>query len=121
MIGAYVVAKHGTSIGGLIYEHFHANEWDKGAAKTPAPFEHDEENDALYFMPDPFGGDEACKRLARAINVLRAQIRWRKTDLNAASPSYLDHKLRIGILSAALPKLESAYRNICGGECPPPN
>jgi RHS repeat-associated protein len=86
-----------------------------GAAAGPAPFDKEAENEALCFMPDPFGGDEHCKQLAKAISVLRAQINWRRTDLNPLSPSYRGHLERIALLSVALTKLEKAYRDICGG------
>jgi RHS repeat-associated protein len=89
-----------------------------GLADGPAPYDHYEENAALSFMPDPFGGDEACKRLAHAIRVLRAQVAWRRMDLNPRSASYQGHSTRIALLSAALAKLESSYRNICGGNFP---
>ncbi|MGV7205566.1 RHS repeat-associated core domain-containing protein, partial [Xanthomonas citri] len=91
---------------------------ESGLAADPAPYDHYQENAALYFTPDPFGGDEACRKLAHAIRVLRAQISWRRTDLNPRSASYKGHSTRIAILSAALAKLESSYRNICGGNCP---
>ncbi|WP_456049175.1 RHS repeat-associated core domain-containing protein [Xanthomonas campestris] len=91
---------------------------ESGLAAGPAPYDHYQENAALYFTPDPFGGDEACRKLAHAIRVLRAQISWRRTDLNPRSASYKGHSTRIAILSAALAKLESSYRNICGSNCP---
>lgn len=89
-----------------------------GLAGGPAPYEKYDERDAVSFVPDPFGGDEACKRLAHAIRVLRAQITWRVTDLNSGSASYRGHVTRITLLSAKLSALEAAYRNICGGNCP---
>ncbi len=89
-----------------------------GLADGPAPYDHYEENSAISFLPDPFGGNEACKRLAQAIRVLRAQIAWRNTDLNPRSASYQGHVKRLAVLSAALAKLEASYRNICGGNCP---
>ncbi len=94
------------------------NEFERGRAKTKAPYTHDEENEALYFTPDPFGGKDTCKKLQQAIIVLRAQIAWRQTDLNSLSSTYSTHKTRIAILIAALIKLERAYRDICGGDCP---
>jgi RHS repeat-associated protein len=89
-----------------------------GSASRPAPYSHAEEDESLYFVPDPFGGDEACRRLANAIKVLRGQISWRGTDLNPDSASYLGHVKRIAALRAALAKLEEAHRNICGKDCP---
>ncbi|MES2672549.1 MAG: RHS repeat-associated core domain-containing protein, partial [Pseudomonadota bacterium] len=90
-----------------------------GLADGPAPYDHYEETAALNFMPDPFGGNEACKQLAHAIRVLRAQTAWRKTDLNPRSARYQDHvTFRAGLLTALI-KLEAAHRNICGGDCPP--
>ncbi|SEB18833.1 RHS repeat-associated core domain-containing protein [Marinobacterium iners DSM 11526] len=89
-----------------------------GLADGPAPYDHFEEDEALYFTPDPFGGGDACERLRHAIRVLRAQIAWRNTDLNPASASYQGHATRIALLTAALSRLEEFYRNICGGDCP---
>ena len=89
-----------------------------GRAAAPAPYDHFEENEALNFMPDPFGGKEQCELIAFMIGVLRAQIAWRKTDLNPSSTSYQNHLTRIAVLTSALVRLEAAYRNICGGDCP---
>jgi RHS repeat-associated protein len=91
---------------------------NSGSATTPAPYSHEAEAEALSFLPDPFGGDDACRRLAYAIRVLRAQIDWRRTDLDPESRSYAGHVARIAILRKALDKLEEAHRNICGKECP---
>lgn len=96
----------------------HPNEG--GLATTPPPYSHADENDALYFPIDPFGGGDFCPRLRQAINVLRSMIDWRRTDLNPASQDFVGHVQRIKILRAALDKLEQAYRTICGGECPAP-
>jgi len=90
-----------------------------GKAEAPAPYTHEDEDEALYFTPDPWGGNEACQRLAWAIRVLRAQMAWRKTDLDPGSKSYASHVVRIAILRKALDKLEEAHRNICGKDCPP--
>ena len=49
-----------------------------------------------------------------AINVLKAQIAWRKTDLNPRSASYASHKAHIEMLEKELSNLESSYRSICG-------
>ncbi|CBL47281.1 Rhs family protein [gamma proteobacterium HdN1] len=89
--------------------------WNGGNASGPAPYDHADEGEALYFTPDPFGGN--CEGLKRAIQILRAQIAWRRTDLNPISPSYRTHVMRINILKAALEKLEKAHENICG-PCP---
>lgn len=93
--------------------------YSEGLASSPAPYDHNDENWALAFVPDPFGGDEACRMLAHAIRILRAQSAWRKTDLNPASADYQGHLTRIGIISTKLAKLEESHRNICGGDCPP--
>jgi hypothetical protein len=87
-----------------------------GRASGPAPYDHYEEHEALYFTPDHFGGREACERLAHAIRVLRAMIMWRRTDLNPNSPSYRGHLQRIALLAEKLQKLESVYRSLCGGD-----
>ena len=92
---------------------------NSGSAAAPAPYAHEEEDEALNFLPDPFGGDEACRRLAEAIRVLRAQIAWRKLDLNPRSASYAGHVERIAVLRKALDRLEESHRNICGKNCPP--
>jgi len=90
-----------------------------GSAKTQSPYSHAEEKEALSFTPDPFGGDEACKRLRRAIRILRAIIVWRKTDLNPRSRSYKTHKNWINnTVLSKLTKLERDHRNICGSNCP---
>lgn len=83
-----------------------------GNANSPAPYSHAEENEAKDFIPDPFGDN--CEELKRAIDILRAQIAWRMTDLNSASPSYQTHLMRIKILKERLQKLEKAYEDICG-------
>ncbi len=93
-----------------------ANTWDTGSAKTPAPYTHAEEREARNYVPDPFGDD--CDRLRWAIKVLRAQIEWRKMDLNPASTTYFPHKAHIAILQKTLDALEARYARICGGECP---
>ncbi len=41
-------------------------------ADGPALYDHYEEGEALSFVPDPFGGDDSCKRHAHAIRGLRA-------------------------------------------------
>ncbi len=86
-----------------------------GRASSSAPHSHYEENWALNLLPDPFGGN--CLNMARAIRVLRANIAWRKTDLNPGSASFVGHKARIKILEAKLQQLEKSYENICGGRC----
>ena len=72
----------------------------------------------IHSCPSQRIQNHEVERLCHAINALRAQITWRRTDLNPASPSYQSHFVRIALLTAALAKLEEAYRNICGGECP---
>lgn len=89
-----------------------------GRATGPAPYDHFDEQEAVDFVPDPFGGKGQCELLEYMINVLRAQIAWRRTDLNPSSASYQTHLTRIGVLTAALQRLESSYLNICGGKCP---
>ncbi|WP_363799097.1 RHS repeat-associated core domain-containing protein [Lysobacter firmicutimachus] len=91
---------------------------DGGLATGPAPYSHADENEALYFVPDPFGGGDACNRLAHAIRVLRAQNAWRKTDLNPRSATYPGHKKRIDRIAITLISLEASYTTICGGRCP---
>ncbi len=88
-----------------------------GNAAGPAPYSHYEENEAYLFSPDPFGGN--CKELARAIEILRAQIKWRRSDLNPNSISYGGHVTRIALLEAALRKLEQASRDICNNNKSP--
>lgn len=87
--------------------------------RRPLRILHEDEAEALYFTPDPWGGNEACQRLARAIRVLRAQIAWRQTDLDPFLQSYAGHVQRVSILRKAPDKLEEAHRNICGKDCPP--
>jgi hypothetical protein len=89
---------------------------------VPAPYSHPEEAEALAFVPDPFDRDpngENCRRLASAIRVLRAQLAWRKTDLNPESADYLGHVKRIAIIKPVLERLEESHRNLCGKDCPP--
>ena len=38
-----------------------------------------EEKEARGFIPDPFGGDDACERFKHAIRVLRARIAWHRS------------------------------------------
>ncbi|UJB18449.1 MULTISPECIES: RHS repeat-associated core domain-containing protein [Lysobacter] len=95
-----------------------ASSTEGGLAVGPAPHSHDDEDDALGYFPDPFGGDEVCKELEYWIKILRAQIAWRKTDLNIDSRSYAGHLARITILENKLTKLEASYRGICGKNCP---
>jgi len=91
-----------------------------GKAATPSPHSHVDEENALAFVPDPFGGKEYCLRLKREINVLRKMKAWRLADLNPkSSPSvYSGHKKRIGIIERKLKKLEDHYEIVCGGKCP---
>jgi RHS repeat-associated protein len=107
-----------TQVGNNILDNALNAERGGGNATTPAPYSHPEENEALAFSPDPFGGKEGCERLAYAIKVLRAQLNWRKTDLNFDSKGYVGHLQRTAIIEKALKKLEEAHRNICGGDCP---
>ena len=87
-------------------------------ATGSAPYDKIDEQDAIDFMPDPYGGGDYCERLKRAINVLRANLGWRSSDLQPRSPSYSGHLKRITILRLKLGKLEQNYRSVCGGECP---
>lgn len=89
-----------------------------GRATSPAPHSHAEEEEARNFIPDPFRsqcppptGDGS---LRASINVLRAQIAWRYTDLNPESPTYPGHSHRIHLLEKDLAKLEKAHITICG-------
>jgi hypothetical protein len=89
-----------------------------GNATTPAPYDHFTEQEAVDFFPDPFGGKQNCEIIEFMINVLRAQIAWRKTDLNINSATYPTHVTRIAILTKSLRRLEDSYLNICGRRCP---
>jgi len=91
------------------------NENAGGSASGPAPHSHSEERDARGVSPDPFGDN--CDQMKWAIDVLRAQIAWRQTDLNPASGSYIAHRAHIRLLEAQLERLESAYNSICGDNC----
>lgn len=72
------------------------NSRDRGSATSPAPYTHEEENNALGLSPDPFGSN--CRELKKAIDLLRKQIEWRRSDLNPRSISYPGHVTRIKIL-----------------------
>ncbi|WP_201799877.1 hypothetical protein, partial [Andreprevotia sp. IGB-42] len=113
----------GRSPGAHIYDLLHPaaiNQLPGGNATTRAPYTHLQEREARSFQPDPFaclgGGGKRnhCDQLANAINVLRAQIAWRKTDLNPKSPSYQPHLKHIADLQKELERLERAHRDICG-------
>ena len=58
-----------------------------GLATTPPPHTHSDENEALAFTPDPFGGKDACARLEDMIKVLRAQIAWRRRQISIPYPA----------------------------------
>jgi RHS repeat-associated protein len=90
--------------------------YNGGLATGPAPYTHNEERAAREVIPNPFGDN--CEEMKNAIKVLREQIKWRYTDLNPDSASYAAHLRHIKILEKELLKLESAYENICGEECP---
>ena len=89
--------------------------FSNGLATTPSPYSKDAENEALNYVPDPFGGD--CENHRQQILVLRAQVAWRYTDLNPMDKiGHAGHLKRIRILEKQLEKLEKSYREICGGE-----
>jgi hypothetical protein len=88
-------------------------------ANGSMPYSHEDETDAINFMLDPFGDGNYCERLRRAINILRANIPWRISDLQPKTLSYSGHLTRIALLKYTLKKLEANYRSVCGGECPP--
>lgn len=90
-----------------------------GAASSPRPHSHHEENSALGFPP---GGN--CDDLRHAIEVLKDTIAWRKTDLNIAhigTQTYVDHQKRIKILREKLQQLEKELdnRSDCKPDCLP--
>lgn len=92
-----------------------------GKATTPRPHTHTEEHEARDFKPDPFGDDcdppRGNGRLRYQINVLRAMIAWRITDLNPEDQlQYMVHYNHINFLKADLKRLEMRYRDICGKE-----
>ena len=86
-----------------------------GSATGPAPHTHSEEDEALNLYPDPFGDN--CPEMKRAIDIIRKQIAWRKTDLNPRSSSYAGHLTRLKILEKQLRRLEQSYKNVCKEEC----
>lgn len=89
--------------------------FSNGRATTSAPYTHADEDAALNYSPDPFGDD--CPEHLHHIIVLRAQILWRKTDLNPLDKiGYPGHLKRIKILEDRLKELEDRYRTICGAE-----
>jgi hypothetical protein len=77
-----------------------------------------EEDEALAYVPDPFGGKDACEQLANVTRLLRAQRNWRMSDLNPDSPGYAGRVKRIAIINTALARLERAHRDVCGKDCP---
>ncbi len=89
-----------------------------GNATTQSPYSKPDENDALGFVPDPFGDDAYCLRLKRAINILRAMSAWRTTDLSYRSDSIGGHLQRLARVNSTLKRLEDHYRIVCGGDCP---
>uniref|UniRef100_UPI0010F7E2FD RHS repeat-associated core domain-containing protein n=1 Tax=Chitinivorax sp. B TaxID=2502235 RepID=UPI0010F7E2FD len=92
-----------------------------GNATTKAPYTHPQEAEARNVQPDVFacigggnGKKNHCGEIANAIKVLKAQIAWRKTDLNPESSSYMSHKIWIDkTLSPKLEELERFYRDAC--------
>jgi hypothetical protein len=89
-----------------------------GNAIGSAPYRKFDENEALNFVPEPFGGDGYCLRLKWAINVLRSMSAWRASDLNPLSDSYSGHLRRLARVNSTLQRLEDHYRIVCGGDCP---
>ena len=88
-----------------------------GSATEPAPYSKGDEQEARDYIPDPFGNE--CVELLYHINVLRAMIAWRYTDLTWGDPDYIGHLNFIkDKLEPELATLEQAYRDICGGEPP---
>lgn len=90
-----------------------------GKAGSRAPYSHSEENEALKFPLDPWGGGDYCERLKRAIWILRANLAWRLKDANPRSDSYRGHLTRIAILRGRLKQMEANYELVCRGPCPP--
>jgi len=88
-------------LAGQIYDWYKNPIKPAGRAKEPAPYQHDEENDALN---EPGGN---CNSIKWAIKVLEANIAWRYTDLNPSDgKNYQNHLKRIRILEKALERLK---------------
>ena len=92
-----------------------------GRATTPAPYDHIEERSAYHFVPDPFGDN--CPRpqgdgsFRREIQILRANIIWRRIDLNPDDKvKYPGHLKRIKLLERKLRTREADHLRICGVE-----
>jgi hypothetical protein len=106
-----------TQVANNVLDNIVNSEGGGGNATEPAPYTHADENDAMSFVPDPFDKD-VCARLAYEIKVLRAQLAWRKTDLNPLSKSYVSNLQRIKNVNDALQRLEKAHRDLCGRDYP---
>ena len=87
-------------------------------ASVPRPYSQDDEDDALAFLPNPFGGDQYCLRLKRATNILRAISAYRTSDPNPSSGNSSGHLRRLARVNTTLQRLEDHYRIVCGGDCP---
>ena len=91
-----------------------------GRATRPMPFGHGREREALNFPLQPFPEDPGswyCRMLRAHINVLRATIARRYTDLSPGTASYPGHLRFIRKLETHLAKMEANYKAVCGGQC----
>ena len=80
-----------------------------GLAKEPSPLEDWLEDEYLEMAPSTY----SCDEIKEIILLLKAQVAWRYSDLNANDPDdpsgkiYKDHKVRIKRLEEIIKLLES--------------